>query len=70
MSNSSNNHPFLSVGQGSVLRSGGTFLNMSGPLGSTLIQRLTDRNAGIVLDAWLDADGMPGGNAGVILQIP
>ena len=70
VSNSSSNHPFLSVGQGSVLRTGATLLNMSGPLGSNVIQRLTDRNAGIVLDAWLDADGMPQGNAGPILQIP
>jgi len=43
---------------------------MSGPLGATLIGRLTDRNTGVVLDAWLDADGMPQGNAGPILQIP
>ena len=33
-----------------------------------VIQRLTDRNTGIVLDAWIDADGAAQGNAGAILQ--
>ena len=32
---------------------------MAGPLGATLIRRLTDPDTGIVLDSWYDADGNP-----------
>ena len=38
---------------------------MAGPLGLRLVRRLTDPDFGIVLDSWLDADGLPQGNAPV-----
>ena len=46
-----------------ALRAGAANQNLSGPLGATMVQRLTDPNTGIVLDAWIDADGQPQGNA-------
>ncbi len=60
----SSNHPFRAPGQTSDLRDGASFPGMSGPLGATLIQRLSDPQTGIVLDSWLDADGNNRGNAG------
>jgi uncharacterized protein YidB (DUF937 family) len=38
---------------------------MSGPLGQTLIDRLTNDTTGIILDSWLDADANQGGDAAV-----
>ncbi|HRV79841.1 MAG: hypothetical protein H6830_12405 [Planctomycetes bacterium] len=66
-SNSSNNHPMQAVGVGTVLRAGAADMDMSGPMGASLIQRLTDPNTGIVLDSWLDANGATGGDAGNVL---
>ena len=63
VSNGSSNHPMLNPGQGPNLRDGAANTNLSGPLGLTLIQRLTDAINGIVLDSWLDADGQNQGNA-------
>ena len=53
------------TGQGPNLRDGSLDPNRAGPLGARLIRRLTDRNApdGIVLDAWIDADGVLRGAA-------
>ena len=44
------------------LRDGATNPALSGPLGATLIQRLTDPVTGIVLDTWIDADGQAQGD--------
>lgn len=41
---------------------------MAGPLGATLILRLTDPDNGIVLDSWLDADGAVHGGASAWVQ--
>lgn len=63
-STASNNHAMLEPGVGPNLRDGSTDPNMAGPLGATLLQRLTDPNTGIVLDSWLDSDAATGGDAG------
>ncbi|MCA9490639.1 MAG: hypothetical protein KC621_11995, partial [Myxococcales bacterium] len=39
------------------LRVGALQPGRTGPLGATLIERLTDPDVGIVLDTWIDADG-------------
>ncbi|MCA9567316.1 MAG: hypothetical protein KC656_05715 [Myxococcales bacterium] len=46
---------------------GGLLPDLAGPLGPTLIERLTDPTAGIVLDAWLDNAGNPRGDAALYL---
>ncbi len=63
VSNGSNNHALLQPGVGPNLRDGSLDPNFSGPLGSTLINRLTDPNTGIVLDSWLNADSAVEGGA-------
>jgi hypothetical protein len=65
VSTASNNHSMLG---GTVpvpnLRDGSTDPSFSGPLGATLIRKLTDPTTGIVLDSWLDANGAVQGGAG------
>ena len=39
--------------------------DLAGPLGMTLLQKLADPDAGIVLDSWIDANGLLGGDAGI-----
>ncbi len=63
VSNGSNNHPMLEPGTGPSLRDGALNPNLSGPLGQTLIEKLTDPDAGVVLDSWIDADGELQGDA-------
>ncbi len=63
IANGSNNHTWLTPGVGPSLRDGATDPNLAGPLGATLIRRLTDPATGIVLDSWIDANGQPQGNA-------
>jgi hypothetical protein len=60
----SNAHQLFAPGQGPNRRDGSTDPRMCGPLGATLIQRLTDPSTGIVLDSWITADGTTGGGAG------
>jgi len=57
------NHCFIGAGNGPSLRDGAQNPNLAGPLGKTLIGKLTDPTTGIVLDSWLDANGDPHGNA-------
>lgn len=64
VSNSSNIHPMLDPTQVLNLRTGAVNPRMAGPLGSTLIQKLTDPVNGLVLNSWIDADGALGGSAG------
>ncbi|HEX5137000.1 MAG TPA: hypothetical protein VFY93_08520 [Planctomycetota bacterium] len=59
----SSNHTFIGPGPGPSLRDGSTNPNLIGPLGKTLIEKLTDPTAGVVLDSWLDANGQPHGTA-------
>lgn len=47
----------MADGLPSPLRDGSEAPTRSGPLGLTLIRRLTDPDVGIVLDRWQDADG-------------
>ena len=69
-STASSAHPLLEPGQGPDLRDGASDPNMAGPLGLSLIQRLTDPTLGIVLDSWIDADGVLRGDAGSVIQNP
>ena len=69
-STASSTHPLLEPGQGPDLRDGSSDPNMAGPLGLSLIQRLTDPTVGIVLDSWIDADGGLRGDAGSVIQNP
>ena len=59
----SNNHPLLVPNPATNLRDGSSFPNLSGPLGATMIERLTDPATGILLDSWLDADSNQQGDA-------
>jgi hypothetical protein len=43
---------------------------MAGPLGQTLIRKLSDPLNGIVLDSWIDANGQAQGNAAGYLTGP
>lgn len=60
-------HPILGP-LSSTLRDGSPNPFMSGPLGQTLIERLTDPNTGIVLDSWLDANSIEQGDA--VIHVP
>lgn len=64
----SNTHPMLETG--AVLRDGSGNPQIAGPMGSTLVQRLTDPTTGIVLDSWLDADGATQGDASTFVPGP
>jgi hypothetical protein len=59
----SSNHTFIGPGPGPSLRDGAINPNLIGPLGATLIGKLTDPATGIVLDSWLDANGVSHGTA-------
>lgn len=63
-STGSSSHPILGP-LSSTLRDGAANPFLSGPLGATLISRLTDPTTGIVLDSWLDADGDEKGDANI-----
>ena len=65
VANSASNHALLNGP--TSLRGGAVNLNLAGPLGADLVRRLTDPDTGIILDAWLDADSNPHGQAGTIL---
>jgi hypothetical protein len=64
--NVSTNHPLLE--QGPVRRIGASNPEMAGPLGADRLVRLADPNLGLILDAWLDADGENQGNADNFVQ--
>jgi hypothetical protein len=71
ISNVSGTHPML-YGAAYALRDGALVqnedINLSGPLGRTLVQKLADEANGLVLDSWVDANGAPGGNAANYIQ--
>ena len=60
-STGSNTHPMLD--KTTPRRDGAGNPDLSGPMGASLIQRLSDPVSGIVLDSWLDANGATGGDA-------
>jgi hypothetical protein len=64
VSTASNNHMLANWPVTPNLRDGATDPEYAGPLGASLVQRLTDPTTGIVLDSWLDANGAIRGNAG------
>ncbi|MCB9916250.1 MAG: hypothetical protein H6828_14065 [Planctomycetes bacterium] len=69
-SNGGNKHPMGADAPQPSLRDGALFPGLAGPLGATLVGRLTDPNSGIVLNAWIDANGDPQGDAAGILTNP
>ena len=69
LSAGSNSHPLAEeVGGPSSLRDGALHPELAGPLGETLLRRLTDPDVGIVLDSWFDANGDPGGDAASLIE--
>ena len=70
VANGSNNHVWLDPTVGPSLRDGATDPDMAGPLGAAIIQKLADPVNGLVLDSWLDADGVARGNAAGFLGGP
>jgi hypothetical protein len=63
--NSTSIHPRLK--NGAPYRDGGNRM-MAGPLNRELLERLVDPDLGLVLDAWIDADGNAQGNANNFIQ--
>ncbi|MHC4958066.1 MAG: hypothetical protein ACYTGN_06785 [Planctomycetota bacterium] len=55
----SNHAIMLEAGaMGPILRDGADNPQMAGPLGMSLVQKLTDPDVGIILDTYIDADGV------------
>ena len=67
VSNGSSSNPMLS-GSASQLRDGAHFPSMAGPLGARLLNKLANPEFGLVLDAWMDADGELQGAAKTLLE--
>ncbi|MFT4541878.1 MAG: hypothetical protein ACI841_002239 [Planctomycetota bacterium] len=68
-STGSNAHPLSAEGAVAPgLRDGAANPELAGPMGATLLQRLTDPDLGIVLDSWFDADGEAGGRVESVLD--
>ena len=65
----SSNHPLLDD-SGTSLRQDSLDPTFAGPLTGNLVQRLTNSNPaiGIILDAWVDADGQPNAALSAILD--
>lgn len=64
----SNNHTWLSpLTVDPTLRDGASDPTMAGPLGATLVERLSDPVNGIVLDSWIDANGVAHGSAATFI---
>jgi hypothetical protein len=63
VSTGSNNHTWMTPGVGPSLRDGAQDPNLAGPLGATLIRKLSDPVNGIVLDSWIDSNGQLAGDA-------
>jgi len=63
VSNASSGHPMSSNATGVNKRDGALNPNMTGPLGKRLLTLLADPETGLVLDSWLDADGVAKGPA-------
>lgn len=73
VANGSNAHAWVDstvAATAPALRDGATDPDMAGPLGATIIRKLTDPVNGVVLDSWLDANGVPQGGAGGLLGGP
>ena len=62
VANTSSSHPALSP-RTATQRLGANNPGMSGPLGRDLIELLAHPANGLILDSWIDADGVPQGNA-------
>lgn len=68
VANGSSNHPMLLPGVGPYRRDNALNPRLSGPLGKTLIDRLTDPASGCRLDSWLDANGDLQGDASLYVK--
>ena len=67
ISNNSSNHALLTDTE-SALRDGANNRKMAGPLGASIIERLSDPEVGLILDSWLDADSNLGGDATLFIN--
>ncbi len=67
-SNGSSSVPMDQPILGPLRRTGATNTNMTGPLGLNLANRLADPNTGIILNAWINADGVANGFAAQIID--
>jgi hypothetical protein len=67
VANASSGHPLL-IGGASVYRAGALDPGMAGPLGGPLLQKLADPNTGLILDGWIDSNGVPQGTAANFAQ--
>jgi hypothetical protein len=70
LSNGGNKHPFAADAPTPSLRDGALNPGLAGPMGASLVGRLTDPNTGIILNAWIDANGDTQGDAATILSNP
>ncbi|MEZ4234740.1 MAG: hypothetical protein R3F59_00965 [Myxococcota bacterium] len=68
ITNASYTRPFLDLTRGPELRIGAQDPTMSGALGVDLLTKLADPNTYLILDAWIDANGVPQGNANNYVQ--
>lgn len=55
-------------GTSSSLRDGAIHPYQCGPMGKSILEKIADPDNGLILDAWIDADGNFGGTAGQIIQ--
>lgn len=67
VSNASCSNPMLS-GSDSSLRDGANHADMCGPVGQSILEKMADPDNGLILDAWIDANGNFGGTANQIIQ--
>ncbi len=68
VANGSSNVPMNAPGVGPLRRDGALFPNLAGPLGRTVVRKLTDPTLGCVLDSWIDADGVLRGDAALYVK--
>ncbi|MCB9892611.1 MAG: hypothetical protein H6833_13245 [Planctomycetes bacterium] len=68
VANGSSNVPMNVPNATPLRRDGALFPNLSGPLGKSIIDKLIDPTAGCVLDSWIDANGVLGGDAGLYVK--
>lgn len=67
--NASTHNPARNVA-GIPLRAGALQPTQSGPLGAALVTKLADPYLGLVLDSWVDADGLLHGSASLFVPAP
>jgi hypothetical protein len=67
VSNAAGSHPAQDRDRMRALRLGASNPYTTGPLGTDIVQMLSDPTVGVVLDSWFDANGAAQGNAATFL---